>query len=450
MENRFNLIDEPWISRMLIDHTKHEDHCPLCGQDYDPETLQERISSLESSVRGGASIALELEIENDRSAFERQGRLLREIRSLKLFAQNAGMSDGTVSSVLGYYRLTVLENTRLVAEQERLAKLARDAEASGFSVNGLLRALGMESVPETVEQKEFDSLLTDTQRMITELPAYIGDVRARAVDATNKISLICSKYGLKADPVKSVGVALEEKHQELRDVVREVEKVSEQTQIDTARPLGALESLVKAALVQALRVQEARSAEAASNSRVNALQETVARLKTAKDAAEIAVERLSAGLGVVTEILEKSSLAEATEAAMATVHDVADGVFSRIHTPSEYKINAAIESPLLRKGSEDLVDLSEVSSGQRAAYALSVFIAMNAEAQKSPKVMLLDDPIAHIDDLNALSFLDYLRDLVLKADRQVFFATADDRIAGLFAHKFGFLGKDFKTIELDR
>jgi len=65
--------------------------------------------------------------------------------------------------------------------------------------------------------------------------------------------------------------------------------------------------------------------------------------------------------------------------------------------------------------------------------------------------MLIDDPIAHIDDLNALSFLDYLRDLAVHSRKQIFFATADSRIAALFEKKFAFLGEDaFKKISLVR
>lgn len=62
----------------------------------------------------------------------------------------------------------------------------------------------------------------------------------------------------------------------------------------------------------------------------------------------------------------------------------------------------------------------------------------------------MDDSISQIDDLNALPFLDYLRNLVMKSERQVFFATADEKIAGLFVHKFGFLGEEIQTIELAR
>jgi len=64
---------------------------------------------------------------------------------------------------------------------------------------------------------------------------------------------------------------------------------------------------------------------------------------------------------------------------------------------------------------------------------------------------LIDDPIAHVDDLNSLSFLDYLRELVLMHDRQIYFATASGKLATLFQRKFDFLGEeDFKMIDLSR
>jgi len=78
-------------------------------------------------------------------------------------------------------------------------------------------------------------------------------------------------------------------------------------------------------------------------------------------------------------------------------------------------------------GSE--ASLSEISSGQRAAFALSIFLAQNAQLTLAPPVILMNDPIAHVDDLNSLSFLDYLREIALTNQRQIFFATADDKLA---------------------
>lgn len=65
-------------------------------------------------------------------------------------------------------------------------------------------------------------------------------------------------------------------------------------------------------------------------------------------------------------------------------------------------------------------------------------------------VLLFDDPVAHVDDINVLSFLDHLRDLAINGSRQIFFATADTKLAGLFRHKFRFLGEEFKELPLSR
>ena len=92
-----------------------------------------------------------------------------------------------------------------------------------------------------------------------------------------------------------------------------------------------------------------------------------------------------------------------------------------------------------------------MSTGQRAAYALSLFLSMNKSLVAGPPVILMDDPIAHIDDLNILSFLDHLRDIAINGSRQIFLATADAKLAGLFRQKFRFMGEDgFREFKLAR
>jgi len=91
-----------------------------------------------------------------------------------------------------------------------------------------------------------------------------------------------------------------------------------------------------------------------------------------------------------------------------------------------------------------------ISTGQRAAFALSVFLAQNAKLKVGPRVILIDDPIAQVDDLNCLSFLDYLREIALTETRQIFFATASNKLANLFERKFDFLGDKFIRHNLTR
>jgi DNA repair protein SbcC/Rad50 len=98
-----------------------------------------------------------------------------------------------------------------------------------------------------------------------------------------------------------------------------------------------------------------------------------------------------------------------------------------------------------------LQSLAQISTGQRAALGLSIFLAQNMKLVDAPPVILIDDPIAHVDDLNCLAFLDYLREIALSRRRQIFFATANDKLAAIFERKFDFLGQpDFRKIELHR
>ncbi|MGJ7610674.1 MULTISPECIES: AAA family ATPase [unclassified Variovorax] len=149
-------------------------------------------------------------------------------------------------------------------------------------------------------------------------------------------------------------------------------------------------------------------------------------------------------------LLAECSLERATKESLEAIGSEINRIFSRIHAPNEYDYVGHDDVLLQTSASHETRTLEQISTGQRAAFALSVFLALNRNAVFAPPIIMIDDPIAHIDDLNALSFLDYLRDLVVNSNRQIFFATADTRIAALFSRKFSFLGGAFKKIALTR
>jgi predicted nucleic acid-binding Zn-ribbon protein len=154
---------------------------------------------------------------------------------------------------------------------------------------------------------------------------------------------------------------------------------------------------------------------------------------------------------VLKDLQNNHSLESAMESTLQQNRASVEEIFSRIHSPAEFKGIGSDWTSLIRNdGTES--NLSQISTGQRAAFALSIFLSQNAQLGKqAPPVILIDDPIAHVDDLNSLSFLDYLRELVLMYDRQIYFATASDKLATLFQRKFDFLGEeDFRRIDLGR
>lgn len=222
--------------------------------------------------------------------------------------------------------------------------------------------------------------------------------------------------------------------------------------LDTAAvvDLRSLLASLETSVLGAKKLQVALQADGSSATRSTGLREQIEQISGRLTRIAISLERLADAQRVVDDIIENQSLDNASAVIVAAVHNVADSIFGRIHAPNEYSVTADPEAPLMRRENHSSIRLNQVSTGQRSAYALSMFLAMNAQIKAGPKVILLDDPISHIDDLNALSFLDYLRNLVIDSDRQVFFATADDKIAGIFAHKFGFLDDEFRIVELSR
>ncbi|MHB8103511.1 MAG: hypothetical protein ACYDEF_15410 [Methanosarcina sp.] len=153
---------------------------------------------------------------------------------------------------------------------------------------------------------------------------------------------------------------------------------------------------------------------------------------------------------VLQKLIEEHSLVEAVDSELQENRASIEHIFSCIHSPAEFEKFSSDWQSLIRKNG-DIAHLNQISTGQRAALALSIFLSQNAQLKRGPPVILIDDPIAHIDDLNSLSFLDYIRELVLNSDRQIFFSTSNEKIATFFERKFDFLGNDdFKKFNLSR
>lgn len=163
------------------------------------------------------------------------------------------------------------------------------------------------------------------------------------------------------------------------------------------------------------------------------------------------IERFRKAQGVLSEIRKEHSLSAAMESTLRLNRTAIEAIFLSIHSPAEFSGLGSTIATLVRKADNSQAKLSEISTGQRAAFGLSIFLAQNSQLSIAPPVVLIDDPIAHVDDLNSLSFLDYLREIAITGRRQIYFATANDKLATLFERKFEFLGSEgFRRFNLSR
>lgn len=229
-----------------------------------------------------------------------------------------------------------------------------------------------------------------------------------------------------------------------RDELLQYFEIGNETKLSdvNATLAGTLRALTEA--VQAVLREQTASAD------ISRLHEDIEKQKKLTGELLIRSTNLQSASVALSKLRSELSLESATAKSLNAIGQEINEAFVRIHSPNEYEYVGSDGVLLRSKETQEDWSLDKVSTGQRAAFALSVFLAVNRTAAKAPPLILIDDPVAHIDDLNALSFLDYLRDLAVTSKKQVFFATADARVAALFTRKFGFLGDDFKRIDLTR
>jgi exonuclease SbcC len=178
--------------------------------------------------------------------------------------------------------------------------------------------------------------------------------------------------------------------------------------------------------------------------------ESLKRVKESITEYTLRSERVKKALVVLGRLLNSDNKTSYLSAMLKDQREKLASLFRQIHAPQEFeevKLNGDIF--LSRRGG-GTANLTQISTGQRSALALSIFLSMNSSVGKKAPWLIFDDPIVHIDDLNVLSFLDSLRELVTTGKRQMFFATANSKVANLFVRKFDFLGDSFKEFVLER
>ncbi|MEK8130020.1 AAA family ATPase [Paenibacillus filicis] len=127
-------------------------------------------------------------------------------------------------------------------------------------------------------------------------------------------------------------------------------------------------------------------------------------------------------------------------------------LFVALHSPNEFEGLEWNEDKIVarRKGSGARCAIYQLSTGQRTSVLLAIFFIMHLVMESAPRFLLLDEPVANMDELNVLGLLDFLRQLTITQGTQIFFTTANPQIATLFRRKFSFLEDDFRVFHLRR
>ena len=449
------------LVQVIVDRTGDALHCPVCGTIHLDRELLYKLDELGATDDPTLTDGLRQAVQIARERALRERDALATLRALRRFAE---VSDPAGTATVNELMQRLVSNHSVlsdaVVELARLEFAAESLDLFGADWAGYADAQAAASAllgfgADLADLQIVNARVAVAQKDIEAANKAISEARANLMVLSNQASAAAVAAGLPnidGSSPKEISTAIQ-RAVGLFDTA--LVFLGEAAQLVTLRDDQTLETLQQAideAMNAFDRAQHAERAEVSARSelstKTNELHDATAQLRLAA----ARQENLTKAIDVLSEVVEKHSLEKATQNALESIRGHVSDIFARIHSPAEYILGDFNGEQLLttRDGLR-AHGVSQVSTGQRAALALSIFLALNRSAGSAPPVLLIDDPVAHIDDLNSLSFLDYLRDLAVGTRKQIFFATADAKLAALFQRKFEFLGPErFKKIVLSR
>ena len=442
-----------------IERSGETSRCPVCKTEHVPSELSARLEELIASQEAGATESFRRNLVNSREQLARCMQDASTVDAIAGFAAVSGISsEATCGFVLESARSASVSLAGAISEVQAREATLLTLQEQGLQTQGFERFRSDSVAPilpagiDANSQPYIQGFLNSREEAATAAAGKAADLRRSYQAVMLKIE---ESLNLELGPAPASGgvrdaATLERRLKLTEAALASATEVAESLALQPSASFEEVGALVEATL---LAFDKAKHAIQADGQARTALQERSKQLTEAsKSFADDTTKRKNflRASETLSTIVEQNSLEDATKEAFASIRDSVSKIFAQIHAPQEYVLgDFSSDKLIVNRSNGSIHAINQVSTGQRAALALSIFLALNDSAKSAPAVILIDDPVAHIDDLNTLSFLDYLRAVALRGQKQVFFATADIRLAALFQRKFEFLGGErFKRISL--
>jgi recombinational DNA repair ATPase RecF len=444
------------IASEILKDSPAPDECPLCHTRFGPGELAAHMSLGVDQRFETLGQGLLARIKDQEAALATASAVERAYVQLKAFGERCGLgSDVSIRTVSAHH--ATVKHTQEEARQ-RLA--STESELKALEAQGLSYA-ELQTASKGLADLRF-RLSAATSEGAEKLVSDIAAARSEAdtalqtqgkladeQEASLQATLATATPGI--EPARLALSQARERLTATNSFLNQFKPFSTRFSWPPASPIADLVIAARSTRTVASELQTALGRERSdTTSQAQAVKRKEQLDRRAADVSQ-KVKKFSDAHSAIEKLMRNHSLNSAMQTALRQNRAAIESIFARIHSPAEFSGLGKKFDGLVRRDDGNEASLSEISTGQRAAFALSIFLAQNSQLTAAPPVMLIDDPIAHVDDLNSLSFLDYLREISIRGQRQIFFATANDKIASLFERKFDFLGEnDFRKVELTR
>ena len=434
------------IGKTLLTDAK----CPLCGHEYESTqqlidiidsavVVDEGMDALISSIEKISKLIMEVEkILDHERLIDKAKKELAEIADTVPMVEKCGSDYKRLFDYLSSKSDKEKRKAEIVEQQSAL-------DAQGFS---------LKNINACREYKTTDSTYLEYKR------SGKGTYTEFLSDRLNRIQIELGSTQLAIDKYQRQIQQNEQKEELLRNDIHRLDSMLEALDMDDNREIEqALENLKTRFTVQDDMV----------------LSTWVSKYHALFDKCELEVERLESQDNIA---FEKQQLAEykatikrvepqvarcanavrAFEKMPSLSSFVEKGIKSNIqqiskffkwmHHSGEFE-ELGIDSEgiyAIRGLNHQKIRTYEMSTGQRSTIAMAVMFALHMAAPDAPQFLLLDEPLATMDDTQVLNVLDILKSMA-EQKTQIFFTTANGIMINLFKQAFKNTDFDYKEYE---
>lgn len=440
------------LGKKILNHNYHSNSCPLCEQQISHSNLLLKLESefknddLKNAINKKNELVNSLEVETT--------LLEKEISSLKQYENvvSTYLSNSEVMSLNEIHKSiqdTIIKEKEILKEKVSYDQLFFKISSVGGSISEytiLKSELLLKYPNHNISDKQIvTKLINELKNQLIKYSEEIERLKA----ANNKIlndlnnSLKLKEYIDQFDKIEEIVNANMTKIESLdfsfANLNRYINIPEDKNIIELSKDLALLNENLKTLRSLEVNQNEIKKLLITNEELEKSLPEAISLSGRLHTAVQV-LERLNDNNeDLILEDFFKDNLKEIKD------------IFKTIHSPKEFSNIEYKENKLILFKEKKAFEISQISTGQRAALVLSIFISLNRKLKNGPQILIFDDPVTFIDDFNALSFLDFLRYFIVKEKKQIFFATANKKFSTLFKKKFEFLGEnEFKEFQLER
>lgn len=452
-----------------------ESSCPLCGHDHESAqlllhaitaNLKSEDDALSELLPDVARLGLQLkEAEQTYIRYHEEQKLRARLREAGLeLRMNEGLEEASSlhesSSPHEVQHVLHLLNTRI----QSLVQQQKDQEERGLELERRgIQLAAMESLEELRTSPDlayyFERIATD-EDTYHRLQSYLDQL---IKDNSQEVEQARGRYV----QFKEKMAAQKKQRDALESQLKKIQLRG--SQLDVARKqLTELAETYSRLLKKNITLHEKQSWSEwrrgfdklleASNRLGEALEPRILQEKQEREQRELdeqlntARQRLERCVTAVHVLSDLRELAAYGEEFVRSNFNAISHMFVSLHSPNEFERLewTGDDMVAVRKGSRTRSHIYQLSTGQRTSVILAIFFIMHLVMDTAPPFLLLDEPVAHMDELNVIGLLDFLRQLTITRGTQLFFTTANPQIAALFRRKFSFLEQQFRVFQLRR